>query len=373
MIILHIARKELLRSLRDTRTFMFMLAFPIVLMLILGTALTNAFTTSLTFDDLKLAYKLEDPESQASGYWNEFAKSIEQNGVLVTPLSADEDGKKVVKNGEYAAFAEIKNDGIEFYGSNKLTVESDILQGMVSAFANRYSLAAAGAKQDPASLETLLSEAGSGTYVKETSLQGDSAPDSMDYYAMAMSTMIAFYACMSASQLIRGEKVRNTALRLAAAPISKAELFAGKVIACTLINFLCVVAVVAVSRLAFGANWGDHYGPILIVLFTEVLLAVSLGLGASYLFSGEGGTSAVMTFTQIASFTGGAYFPVNDMTGFWAILAKISPLWWANDALTKIIYSDEVQALWPAVLFNVIFAALFLSLSILFMRRKEAL
>ncbi|RUS45348.1 ABC transporter permease [Cohnella sp. AR92] len=373
MNILRIARKEIIQSLRETRTFIFMLAFPIVLMLILGTALSNTFTTSLVFEDLKLAYKIENADAPVSGYWTEFARSLEQNGVALSLLSANEDGKEKVKDGEYAAYAEIKPDGVEFFGSTKQTVESDILQGLVASFANRYSLAAAASRTEPESLAPLLAKAGSGDYVNETSLQADRAPGSMDYYAMAMSTMIAFYACMSASMLIRGERLRNTALRLSAAPISKGELFAGKVVGSTVVNFIFVVAVVAFSKWVFGADWGDHYGAILIVLFTEVLLAVSVGIGASYLFKGEGASAAVMTFTQIASFVGGAYFPIGDIKGAIGALANLSPLRWANEALTKIIYSNDVQALWPAVLLNVLFAIVFLTLSILFMRRKEAL
>ncbi|THF73954.1 ABC transporter permease [Cohnella fermenti] len=373
MKIASIAWKEVVTTIRDRRAFLFMLAFPIVLMLILGSALSNAFTDSLSFDELKLAYTLEDQASPVESYWNGFSTSLASSGVAATALSAEADGQAAVKNGEYAAYAKIGSDGIAFYGSSKLTVESDILQAMLASFANRYSLAMAAASQAPDALPSLLAAAGSGTYVRETSLTADRAPNSMDYYAMAMSTMIAFYACMSATQLFRSEKLRHTALRLTAAPLSKGELFAGKIIGSTVINFVFVIAVVAFSRFVLGAEWGSHYGSVLLLLFTEVLLAVSVGVGASYLFKSDGGSSVVMMVTQIFSFIGGAYFPLSGMTGWWVWVAKLSPLYWINNALARIIYSDDVQAMWPTLLLNVILSVLFLSLCAAFMRKKEAL
>ncbi|MEC3543548.1 ABC transporter permease, partial [Bacillus thuringiensis] len=43
MNIFNIAVMHIKRDFRDVRTLVFMLAFPVVLMLVLGTALTNAF------------------------------------------------------------------------------------------------------------------------------------------------------------------------------------------------------------------------------------------------------------------------------------------------------------------------------------------
>ena len=49
-----------------------------------------------------------------------------------------------------------------------------------------------------------------------------------DYYAVAMTTLIALYSALSASYLIRGERLRKTADRLIAAPVHKGEIFAGR-------------------------------------------------------------------------------------------------------------------------------------------------
>ncbi|MBB6734002.1 ABC transporter permease [Cohnella zeiphila] len=373
MNVINIALKELKVNLRDFRTFVFMLAFPIVLMLILGTALTNAFTSGATVGDMSLLYRNTASSPQLTQAWNEFSSVLEQQGVKLVAASASEDGKADVQDNQYSGYAEITDNGIRFYGSQRDSIESNIIQGMLSAFADRYNLAAAAMKENPTQAQTILAGASAQqSYVNESSLTAESQPGSMGYYAIAMTTMIAFYSVISGSNLIRGEKTRNTALRLSAAPVSKGSIFAGKVIGVTIVNFLCVVAVVLFSKFAYNADWGTHYPTLLLILFTEVLLAVSVGVGASYLFKGESSRSFVMIFTQIASFLGGAYFPV-DPKGVMNVLSNISPMRWANEALTKIIYQGNLQAAWPALGLNIGVAAVFLIVAALFMRRQEAI
>lgn len=73
----------------------------------------------------------------------------------------------------------------------------------------------------------------------------------MDYYAVVMTTMIALYAAMGASSLIRGERIRKTGDRLIAAPISKAEIFIGKVLGSLVANALCILLVMLFSKFVF--------------------------------------------------------------------------------------------------------------------------
>lgn len=371
MNILNIAFKEIRSTLRNKQSFLFMLALPIVLMLVLGTALSSAFSSGLKIDDLSLLYKNSATQSPLNDTWTGFAQAIEQEGVKLTPLSANQDGRAEVSEDHYTGYAEISDDGIHYYGGSKHTIESDIIQGMLTAFTARYNLLSAALKEDPASVATIMAST-TPDFVQETSLNSDKQPGSFDYYAIGMSTMIAFYACIPASLLMGSERTRNTAIRLLASPIAKGEIFLGKVLGCTITNFLFVISVFLFSKYLYHAEWGTHYGSILLVLFSEVLLAVSFGLACSYLFKGEGGRSAIMIFTQIASFLGGAYFPV-DNTGFMGIASHLSPLRWANQALTGIIYSNDWSATWSALLLNTGVAAAFLFLAVILMRRQEAL
>src|SRR5699024_4949347 len=199
-------------------------------------------------------------------------------------------------------------------------------------------------------------------------------PDSMEYYAIVMTTMIALYAAMSASVLISGERIRNTASRLMVAPIRKSDIFTGKVLGSVVINMLCIVVVVIFSKLAFQANWGDHWELVFLVLLTEVMLAVSFGVGLSFLIKSPAGPRMViMVVIQLASFFGGAYFPIEESSGILGVITNLSPLTLENQAMFKMIYANDLSSVMPAIGMNIGIAILFLLISTVLLRRREGL
>ena len=188
-----------------------------------------------------------------------------------------------MKQNKYAVYVELNKDGAKTYGSDKSSIEGSIVEGMLTTFVDKYNVAAEVAKVDPSKVSAVISNGNHNDYIKETSLQAANKPGSMDYYAVVMTTMIALYAAMGASFLIRGERIRKTGDRLIAAPISKAEIFIGKVLGSLVANALCILLVMLFSKFVFQANWGDHLGIIFLILLTEVFLAISFGLGLDIL------------------------------------------------------------------------------------------
>ena len=318
MNILTIARKEIKNDFRDIRTLVFLLAFPIVLMLILGTALTNAFSSSVRLDDITLLYKMEAGSGTAQ-YWDQFMKGAAGSGVHFAAVKAGEDARSEVENDTYTGYVDVTDSGLHYYGSARSTIESNVAEGMLKAFADKYNLASGVAKTDPSKVGTVLAAAEGGDYVQEQSLHADKSPGAIDYYAMSMTTMIVLYGALSANSLMRGEITRNTSIRLLASPVKKSEIFTGKVLGSIVLNMLCVALVVAFSRLVYHAYWGSHYGAVFLVLLTKTMLAVSLGLAISYFMKGDASRSLLMIVIQVSSFLGGAYFPVaTTPTASWA-------------------------------------------------------
>lgn len=370
---LTIALKEIKQTFRNVRTFVFMLAFPIVLMLILGTAFSNVFDSKVSVGDIHVLYK-NTAGPELNSYFQSFAKQAGKSGVHFKLASGNIDGKKEVKENNYTAYVEISDIGMKLYGSDRNSIEESIVQGMLASFANKYNVAAAVAGVDASKVSTAMTSGTGHGFIKERSLQAAKQPGSMDYYAMAMTTMIALYGAVYASTLIRGERVRNTALRLAAAPVKKGEIFLGKILGCLVMNALCLLVVVGFSHYAFKANWGDHVGIVLLVLLTEVFLAVSFGLGISYMAkTGEAARMIVMLVIQLSSFFGGAYFKIENPKGIMHVITQLSPLSWMNNAITKIIYANDLTAAIPTISLNLGISALFLGIAIISLNRREGL
>ena len=87
-----------------------MLAFPIVLMLVLGTALSNAFNSdSHTIKDIQVIYK-DEANGTFSQSFEAFAK-VSKSGIHFKKVSEEVDGKEKVKQNKYAAYVELNKDG----------------------------------------------------------------------------------------------------------------------------------------------------------------------------------------------------------------------------------------------------------------------
>ncbi len=374
MNILSIAFKEMKHNFRDGRTLMFMIAFPIVLMLILGLALTNAFSSNVSIGDVRVVVKDSTGGGQLSEAFTAFTKELGKSGMTFEMLKPGMNGREEVENNRYADFVELTNQGISLYGSSRDTVESNIVQGMLASFTDKYNAAAAVAELEPAKAEMVF--AGSGhEYIKEISVNPDRTPGSVDYYALAMTVMVAMWAAMSAGGLIQREIGQRTAVRLVTAPIRKSEVFTGKIMGGFFINLCCVLVMILFSKYVFKAYWGDHMSIVLLVLLTEVIMAMSLGLALSYLMKGTASRAFISLIVQLLSFFGGAYFPIGDDSGggIMGFLVHLSPIRWANHGLTEVIYANNVSAAWPVIALNIGFGALFLGTSVFVMRRREGL
>ncbi|MFC5648170.1 ABC transporter permease [Paenibacillus solisilvae] len=374
MNILRITLKELKINIRDSRTFIFMLLFPIVLILILGLTLTNAFNGNVSFGDMKVLVQ-DNSSVELSQAFSSFAREMRKSGILFEKLQAGTDGRKEVEANRYTGFVTLTDNSITLYGSSRTIMESNMVQGMLAAFTDKYNAAAAVAKNDPDKVQLVFAGGGGHQrYIKETSIQADRTPRSIDYYALAMTVMIGMWSAISAGSLIRGEINRGTAVRLIAAPVRKSDIFIGKVLGNIIVNMLCIFIIVLFSKFVFKAYWGEHLWTVILVLLAEVVMAASLGLAASYLLKGKAASGVIMMIVQITSMFGGAYFPVDDEgAGFMGFLVKISPIHWGNQALTAIIYDNRLTAALPAIGLYLGLGVLFLIASATMMQRREGL
>jgi ABC-2 type transport system permease protein len=148
------------------------------------------------------------------------------------------------------------------------------------------------------------------------------------------------------------------------------QILIGKILGSLVLNSLCILIIVIFSKFAFKANWGDHFGIVLLILLTEVILAVSFGLGLSYIAkTAAAARIIIMIIVQLASLVGGAYYKLSDTGG----ISSLSPLTWANTAITKIIYGNDLLAAIPVISLNIGISAVFLAIAIVSLRRREGL
>lgn len=369
MNIFHIAWKEIKSDFRDTRTFVFMLAFPILLMLVLGTALSNAFTTGPSSVDIHVLYK----DTTKGEAFSQFIQEVGKSGVHFKKVTEKINAKKEVQQNIYNGYVAASDKGITLFLNNRSDIEGNILEGVLSSYVDQYNITSEIMKVTPGKLPSAVTP-GQKDFIQETSVLPNKQPGSMDYYAIAITTMIVLYGAMSASSLIVGERVRRTADRLIASPVRKSEIFIGKLLGSLVSNSICILLVVLCSKLLFKANWGDHIGLVMLVLVTEIIFAVSLGIGVGLLSKTNSAPKVIiMLVAQLASFFGGAYFKIDNPEGFLKFVTELSPLTWMNAGITKLIYENDFSAAISSMMINISGAVLFLLVSIIALQRREGL
>lgn len=362
-----IAMKELL-AFRDVKILIYMLATPIVFMLILGAALSDAFRATVSVDDIRVLYQFESGMDALHAEWDAFVHEAGRSGIRFEPAAAGLDGEEEVRSGRYGGVVTIADSGLAYSGNSAAPVENSVVTGMLETFADNQRLASVlpggGATADAAV---------SGGYLSETWMEAAKQPGALDYYSIAMTTMIVLYMAMSAGLLMDAERKGHTAIRLLAAPIGKSSIFAGKLAGAFLLNALSVLIIVLVSKYMFRAEWGDHLGAVFAVLLSQIVFSLGLGLCIGYLIRGSASFSVLVAFVQVSCFFGGAYFPVKDLTGALGVVRDLTPLTWTNDALLDIIFADRLSAAVPTILINAGSAVFMLAAAVILMRRREGL
>ena len=171
MNVLRIALKEM-KIAREPQMLVFMLATPVSLILILGTALSNAFNGSTTIGDIRVLYHNDGAEPALTEQWQAFMQEAERSsGMVFEQVEEGMDGGQEVRNNRYTGYVEMDGQGVRYDGNSRNSMENGIVQGMLSAFADRYRLSAEAAKIDLEYESKPLVDDG-GSYVLESSIQG---------------------------------------------------------------------------------------------------------------------------------------------------------------------------------------------------------
>ena len=160
MIILNIISKEIKQILRDFKTNMLMVLFPIVLIVILGAAFSNVFENSIDIAEVDVLYTVdiegEDPIFENA--FSTFRKYMsDETGMLFEETADVEKGISEIENHRYTAYLHITGDPlrIDMYRNRNSGFASGIVENAVESFLESYAATSVIVRNDPAALTKL--------------------------------------------------------------------------------------------------------------------------------------------------------------------------------------------------------------------------
>jgi len=175
---------------------------------------------------------------------------------------------------------------------------------------------------------------------------------------------------LQVASLILKEKQLGTLSRIRQAPVERLEYIFSVFLAGVLILLVNLLSLHALITYAFGVYttlsmyllW-FYYG--LVWLFIGIFMALIVNSSAVH-------GSLIPILTVITSMLGGSYWPIWLMPEFMQKIARITPQYWANDAMEILQQGQSLQGIPQHLLALTGFTALFLSLGVFALRRSRA-
>jgi len=132
---------------------------------------------------------------------------------------------------------------------------------------------------------------------------------------------------------------RSTGLlrRLATAPIARAEIVTGKLLARLVIGILQVALGLVAGGLLFGVDWGPDLFMITLVLVAWAALAAAIGILVGSVARSEGQAVGLgVTGSMVLAALGGCWWPIEITPEVMQSIQKALPTGWAMDALHRL-------------------------------------
>lgn len=372
--ILNITIKNIKLNISDKRSMIMMTLFPILLIMILGAALSSQFNSTTDLSTIDVGYKIDNGSKVEKPFMN-FVKEGKKLKVKYHHNNNKGNAINKVKKNDYGCFVYVTKQNIYIYNNNKFALRAQIYESMLNTFIDKYNVANSIGKvtpmyfANPANSQKLFKI---GDFTKLGALKKNKVPGALDYYAITMTTLIILYGSYYGAGAVLGEYGRRTQQRTLSAPVKKYEIFIGTLLGSVVVIMCQIFLVYLTSKYALKANWGNDVLSVMAVLAAQVVFAVSFGIGLAFIVSEDNAVSGIISFAvPVMSFLAGAYFPINTDNKIFAFFAYLFPIKWSNKSLFQIIYSNDYSMFGKAVAYNLGAAAIFLVISMILFRREN--
>jgi ABC-2 type transport system permease protein len=365
--------KEFKHMARNKNGLLMRVLFPLALILILGTALSGSFEDSTLFKTIDLLY-LDSSPAESRGAFKSFLDAGVEMGMRFHRTESRKSGIAGVKDGKYACFIVNNPKGPVLYINESRLLEARLAETVLNGFLLRYSVRSAIGEDHPTVSENARRTSKPDELLNETSLNPQRKPRAVDYYAVTMLTLIIMYSAIAGAYAIKREESAHTATRLLFSPVKNSEILTGKILGVIFVTLLQALVILLTSKYLFQVYWGDLPVAVMALLISEVIMAVSFGIGLAFIIKKQLIISGFLNLAIPALvFLGGGYFPVERFGKLFSYLAVLSPLRWSNQALFLVIYSSDLSMMIPAILLNLAVAVFFIGMASCLTRREAFL
>lgn len=375
-----IAAKDTKIMVRDRAALLVMLAMPLALIFILGSALgslgeggsLNAKVAIVNQDAGDTGERFVDgltsSEEIAEVFNITVSDDVEQvrtdveRGDLQAALIIPDDLSEKVLAGEPAALEVLQDPGSQ--------MSAGIWAGVVRAGVANASaqIIAAHMLQDafasgavsggaapptggmPPSAQQVPELSFDAVTVTEVEVEIEKQVSMISYYAAGMTGMFLLFGGMFGAFSFVRERREQTLARMLATPASRVTIVGGKALGVLLIGALQFVVLYLGTRLLFQVDWGTNMLGTLLVGLAETLAAAGLAMTLAALGRSERAIGGIApAFIMLFAALGGSMIPAEQLPA-WLLPAQVlSPVYWTVDGLLTLMQGGALAEVLPNV------------------------
>ena len=354
--VLFLARHDLRGALRERETLLWVFLMPVVFFYFIGTVTGGARKTT---DGGQPRDPLELVAPTGAGFLaDELERQLGEAGYEVArapEARADPEGTRVTLPAGFTdrALAGEESEVLLRRGDDGLSADWDTFRVGRAVYTLLASLAVTaeeGAEPGPEALARLAAAPRALSVARRPAGKRERVPQGYEQAVpgiLVMFTMIALLTTGAVTLVI--ERRRGLLRRLASAPISAAEVVAGKWLGLFGLGLVQVAWGLVLGRLLFGVDWGPDPLAVLAVLaaWAALVAGVAILLGGLARTEGQAIGIAVVTANALAAL-GGCWWPIEITPPWMQGLARLLPTGWAMDAIHQLasFQNGPASALW---------------------------
>lgn len=304
---------EVRSFLRDKISLTCYILFPLLMIYLLGSFLETVYGDE-TIEPISIQYEIESDSKQNNNMAEEFIKSFDdEEKITFEKGKGFEEAKKLIQEEKLTAFVVFRENKIEIFDGGDVT-QNRIVTAIMNGFTQSQKAVTVITSKNPMSLNTLQMRTDSFVTAKEFNKNRSE----IDYYALAMISMMTFMSAIVGGFAFVSERNAKTINRLILAPKKRTTIFLGKILGMIPQAFIQTVVLMLVSAIVYDAHFAvDLKGNLLLFLmfFMGALTLSSFGAVIG-LLTKKNPVVIMMPALWIMMFFGGAFSREMIVEGF---------------------------------------------------------
>lgn len=358
-----IIKKVIKNQIRNPKWFLFLMIFPILLILLISSILNQAFDDKSNLNKVEVVLYDKKPEGLGSEVIDALTSasvSIEKDyGILINNINSEKKGKDQARINK-KVFVFIDKEKIQVFGNDTEPLDAARVVALFRSIACSIQTVREAYRIEGDNALNMIGT-DNATYEVETKMIPDeSSMSSYDYYGVVeISLMILYMILIPLGDLFR-DKESQVKERILLSGLSRVQYYISSLIAYCFIAVVAFLPAFLFSCYYLGVNWGKM--PLLIYAYLMVfaIFNITIGMLFGVFLGNRGKVEAFLSviIIPIFSFLGGSYTPFPyDMDGFFSKVMLISPLRWVNVSIFKSIYGKTIS---PQIITTFLFIILIL-------------